>query len=92
VKNKKRNLAASYELALKAGRDYRAGDQVSYYVTGKAKKVRIYDNSKLISEHNSLQPDDNVAFYQAKLVELATKFKDFLPFKVDIKKESLGLF
>jgi len=92
VKNKKRNPAASYELALKTGRDYRAGDQISYYVTGKVKKIRIYDNSKLLSEHNLLQPDENVAFYQAKLIELAKKFKEFLPFKVDTKKGSPGLF
>ncbi len=30
-----RNLAAAYELALKAARPYLAGDQISYYVTGR---------------------------------------------------------
>src|SRR5260370_11125023 len=30
-----RNLAAAYELALKAERPYLPGDQISYYVTGR---------------------------------------------------------
>jgi DNA polymerase I len=92
IKNKKRNPAAAYELALKVGRDYRAGDQVSYYVTGKAKKVRIYDNSKLLSEYDPEQPDENTAFYQAKLVELVKKFKGFLPKGVGIVNKEPGLF
>jgi DNA polymerase elongation subunit (family B) len=76
---KKRNPAATYELALEAGRDYRAGDQVSYYVTGKKAKVRVYDHARMTSSYNPDHPDENVAYYQAKLDDLIKKFKDFLP-------------
>ncbi len=33
-----RNRSAAFELAIKSGRPYQAGDQVSYYVTGTRKK------------------------------------------------------
>lgn len=79
VEAKKRNPAATYELALASERPYRAGDQVSYYVTGKAKRVKVYENSKLTSDYDSDKPDENVAYYQAKLLDLLKKFKEFLP-------------
>lgn len=79
VNAKKRNPAATYELALVSGRPYRAGDQVSYYVTGKAKRVRVYENSKLTSDYDSGDPDENIAYYQAKLLDLLKKFQEFLP-------------
>jgi DNA polymerase elongation subunit (family B) len=79
VKAKKRNPAATYELALASGRPYRAGDQVSYYVTGKAKRVRVYENCRLTSDYDPNRPDENVAYYQAKLHNLLKKFKEFLP-------------
>jgi DNA polymerase I len=79
VRAKKRNPAATYELAASSGRDYRAGDQISYYVTGNAKKVRVYDNCKPASAHDREHPDENVLYYQAKLSDLLKKFKEFLP-------------
>ena len=81
VEAKKRNPAATYELALASGRPYRAGDQVSYYVTGRAKRVRVYENSKLTSDYDPNRPDENVAYYQAKLDNLLKKFQEFLPGK-----------
>jgi len=79
VRAKKRNPAASYELALSSGRDYRAGDQVSYYVTGSGRKVRVYDNCKLAHDYDPARPDVNVEYYEAKLDELLKKFEEFLP-------------
>ncbi len=79
VAAKKRNPAAPYELALASGRHYRAGDQVSFYVTGTSKKVRVYENCKLASDHDPAHPDANSAYYQAKLLELVKKFEGFLP-------------
>lgn len=79
VKLKKRNRAATYELALASGREYRAGDQVSYYVTGEAKKVRVHENCKLASDYDPSHADINVVYYQAKLLDQLNKFKDFLP-------------
>jgi DNA polymerase, archaea type len=79
IKAKKRNRAAAYELALSSGRDFRAGDQVSYYVTGSDKKVRVFENCKFASSYDPGHPDENVAYYQAKLLELAKKFQELLP-------------
>ena len=79
VKQGKRNPAALYELALASGRSYRAGDQLSYYVTGETKKVKVYENSKLASMYDPLSPDENVPYYQDKLLALLAKFREFLP-------------
>ncbi len=79
VKEGKRNAAALYELALRSGRQYQAGDQLSYYVTGTKRNVTAYENCKLASQWDPTQPDENVAYYKAKLEELLEKFKEFLP-------------
>ncbi len=81
IKAKQRNRAAAYELALSSGRDFRAGDQISYYITGKGKKVRAFENCKFAAAHDPAHPDQNIAYYQAKLLELRKKFEDFLPGK-----------
>ena len=74
----KRNASALYELALKSGRDYRAGDPLSYYVTGTRKNVTVYESCKLASQWDPAHPDENVAYYKAKLEELYEKFKVYL--------------
>ena len=79
VKAKKRNPAATYELALSSERQYRAGDQISYYVTGKKKRLRVYENCKLTSDYDPSNPDENVAYYQTKLIDLVKKFRGFFP-------------
>jgi DNA polymerase elongation subunit (family B) len=79
VKQGKRNPAALYELAVASGRSYRAGDQLSYYVTGETKKVKVYENSKLVSLYDPVSPDENVPYYQDKLLALFEKFREFLP-------------
>lgn len=79
VQSGKRNPVASYELALGSGRVYRAGDQISYYVTGTKKSVRVYENCKLASNYDPSLPDENVPYYQDKLLSLLNKFQDFLP-------------
>jgi DNA polymerase I len=79
VKGGKRNPAALYELALASGRSYRAGDQLSYYVTGETKRVKVYESSKLASLYDPTSPDENVPYYRDKLLNLVEKFKEFLP-------------
>ncbi|NTU48231.1 MAG: hypothetical protein HGA84_04405, partial [Syntrophobacteraceae bacterium] len=66
-------------LALGSGRSYRAGDQISYYVTGTGKTVRVFENCKFVSAYDPTHPDENVAYYQAKVTELMKKFEAFLP-------------
>jgi DNA polymerase elongation subunit (family B) len=70
----KRARSAVYELALASGRDYRAGDQLSYYVTGEKKSVAVYEKAKLASQWDSQKRDENIAYYLAKLDALYDKF------------------
>lgn len=65
---------APYELALKAERTYRAGDQVAYYVTGAKKNVAVYEHAKLVSDWDPDHRDENVPYYQGKLDALYKKF------------------
>jgi len=78
VNEKKRNQSAIYELALASGRKYRSGDQISFYVAGKGKKVKVFENCKMITEWNEKNPDENVEYYQEKLKELYKKFEGFI--------------
>jgi DNA polymerase elongation subunit (family B) len=84
-----RNRAAAYELALASGRNYRPGDQVSYYITGTTKKVAAYENARLASEFDPQNRDENVEYYSAKLDELVKKFADLSP--AETKQGSLAL-
>jgi DNA polymerase elongation subunit (family B) len=81
VKGSRRNPAAAYELALRSARPYQPGDQVSYYVAGTSKKVKVHEAAKLASEWDPKHPDENVEYYKAKLVELFEKFKPFIESK-----------
>jgi DNA polymerase I len=83
----KRNPAALYELALASGRPYRAGDQLSYYVTGSKKSVRVYENCRVASSYDPSHPDENVPYYQDKLLALFEKFREFLPGETDQDKK-----
>ncbi len=65
---------AVYELALRSNKEYRAGDQLSYYVTGNQKKVTVYNNSKLTSDWDPENRDENIPYYLAKLNDLYKKF------------------
>jgi DNA polymerase elongation subunit (family B) len=77
VEQGKRNPSALYELALKTGRDYRAGDPLPYYVTGTKKNVTVYESCKLASQWDPARPDENVAYYKSKLEELYEKFRSY---------------
>ena len=69
-----RNRSASYELALKSGRIYQPGDQITYYVTGDGKRVSVYDNCKLATDFNPARRDENIDYYLDKLKSLYKKF------------------
>jgi DNA polymerase, archaea type len=73
-----RNTGAAYELALRAERPYQAGDQVSYYVTGETARVSVTEAAKLAAAWDAAAPDENTAYYLAKLRELAEKFLPFV--------------
>ena len=77
IREGRRNLGAAYQLALTSARAYQPGDQISYYVAGTAKKVKVHEAAKLASQWDPKAPDENVEYYKAKLVELETKFRPF---------------
>jgi DNA polymerase I len=74
-----RNRAAAYELALASGRNYKPGDQISYYVKATPKKVAAYEAAKLATEFDPQNRDENVDYYVAKLSELVKKFAPIIP-------------
>lgn len=74
-----RNRSAAFELALRSGRKMQAGDRVTYYITGTKKTVKAYESAKLVEEWDAKDRDENVAYYLAKLDELAAKFEAFVP-------------
>jgi len=73
-----RNRSAPYELAVKSGRAYQPGDQISYYVTGDGKRVSVYDNCKLAADFNPARRDENIDYYLDKLKSLYKKFAAIL--------------
>ncbi|KIE43535.1 DNA polymerase domain-containing protein [Geobacter anodireducens] len=79
VRAGKRNPSAAFEIALRADRPYRAGDQISYYVTGRGKGVTVYGQSAPVFRHDPARPDENVDYYVDKLAQLMKKFAPFLP-------------
>ena len=85
-----RNRAAAYELALASGRNYKPGDQISYYIKVTPKKVPAYEAAKLASEFDPQNRDENVDYYAAKLDELVKKFKAITATS-NPKQESLAL-
>jgi DNA polymerase, archaea type len=86
-----RNRAAAYELALASGRNYKPGDQVSYYIKATPKKVAAYEAARLASEFDPANRDENVDYYVAKLDELVKKFAGVTATASAPKQETLAL-
>jgi DNA polymerase elongation subunit (family B) len=78
IRGSRRNPAAAYELALRSERPYQPGDQVSYYVSGTSRKVKVHEAAKMAGQWDPKNPDENVEYYKAKLVELFEKFRPFI--------------
>lgn len=74
VRRGERAVGAAYQLALASGRAFAAGDQVSYYVTGRGARVAVHERARLVEEADPERPDYNVEYYLAKLDDLARKF------------------
>jgi DNA polymerase elongation subunit (family B) len=70
--------SAAYELSIASGRDYRRGDQVSFYITGSKAKAAAVDNSRLLADAPA-ERNENIPYYLAKLEELRKKFAEFIP-------------
>ena len=77
VASEKRNVGAGYEVVRRAGIYVKAGTSVSYYVTGSDANVKIADNARIAEEWDANLPDENTAYYLARLSECSAKFRDF---------------
>jgi DNA polymerase elongation subunit (family B) len=86
-----RNKAAAYELALTSGRNYKPGDQISYYIKVTPKKVAAYEAAKLVTDFDPQNRDENVDYYIAKLDELVKKFAGVTTEVRTPQQESLAL-
>jgi len=86
-----RNRAAAYELALASGRNYRPGDQISYYIKATPKKLPAYEAAKPASDFDPENRDENVDYYVAKLDDLMKKFSNLITTTSTPKQESLAL-
>ena len=86
-----RNRAAAYEIALASGRNYKPGEQISYYIKATPKKVPAYEAAKRASEFDPENRDENVDYYVAKLDELVKKFRGLSDVASAPKQESLSL-
>jgi len=86
-----RNRAAAYELALASGRNYKPGDQISYYIKATPKKVPAYEAAKPASEFDPENRDENIDYYVAKLDELVKKFSNLTATASSPKQETLAL-
>jgi DNA polymerase I len=76
IARKARSRDAAYELALRSEREYRAGDQLTYYVTGEKKSVAAHEYAKLLTDADPANRDENVPYYLAKLDALYKKFTE----------------
>jgi len=77
---------------LASGRNYKPGDQISYYIRGTPKKVPAYEAAKLASEFDLENRDENIDYYIAKLDELVKKFSSLIKTASTPKQENLALY
>jgi len=79
----KRNPSAAYEIASRSSHEYKAGDQITYYITG-AGKGTSYENCRPVSAYDPASPDVSIAFYTGKLRQVRKKFEQFLEEEEDL--------
>jgi DNA polymerase elongation subunit (family B) len=73
-----RNASAAYELASASGRVVQPGDQISYYVAGRGAQVAVNEHAKLVTAWTPERPDENIEYYQAKVLEIWERFRPFV--------------
>ena len=72
-----RSPSAAYEVAAASTRTWAPGDQVSYYVVGRTAGVTVHEYARLASDWSASAPDENVEYYQSKVLDIWTRFKAF---------------
>jgi DNA polymerase elongation subunit (family B) len=75
---KGRPPSAAYEVAAASGRTWSPGDQISYYVVGRTAGVTVHEYARLASDWKESQPDENVEYYQSKVLDIWQRFRPFV--------------
>lgn len=70
--------AAAYEAAAASGRPWATGDQVTYYVAGRGAHPVVSERARLLADWDPARPDENVEYYQAKVLEAWERFRPFV--------------
>ena len=60
-----------------SGRAWQPGDQISYYVAGRGATWRSTSTRGSRAEWDPARPDENVEYYQAKVLEIWDRFRRF---------------
>jgi DNA polymerase elongation subunit (family B) len=76
-----RNLSAAYEVALASGRNFLAGDQITYYVTARGRAGSVAESARLASLWDPHHPDEHVEYYQGKVLEIWARLYPFTEFE-----------
>ncbi len=79
LRSGKRNHSAAFEIALASGRPFRAGDRVSYYVSGFGRDATAYEQCRPVYAFDPAHPDINAQYYIEKLRHVRKRFESFLP-------------
>jgi DNA polymerase, archaea type len=74
---KGRPPSAAYEAAAMSGRTWAPGDQISYYVVGRTAGVTVHEYARLASDWSASRPDENVEYYQSKVLDIWQRFRPF---------------
>jgi len=72
-----RGPSAAYELAAASARAWQPGDQISYYVAGRGSTVAVNAQARPLWAWDPAHPDENVEYYQAKVLEVWERFRPF---------------
>ena len=72
-----RSPSAAYEVALASNRTWSGGDQISYYVVGRSASVTVHEYARLAADWDGAHPDENVDYYQSKVIDIWNRFKVF---------------
>ncbi|MDD2365519.1 MAG: DNA polymerase domain-containing protein [Desulfuromonadaceae bacterium] len=79
VQSGMRNRSAAFEIALVSNKEYRAGDQIRYYIAGSGKGAPAHKQCRPISAFDPQHPDINISYYIDKLRHILKRFEPFLP-------------
>lgn len=68
------------EAARRALKNVKQGEAIAYFVSGNHADVAVTDASMLLEEWNPITPNENTAYYLARLHDVVDRFKEFFDY------------